>query len=525
MPGQTPKGLKDRLFIKVILGLLALTDITLDQAEGSAVTTTLLKVTYAYSWTTVDPKLDHIIPFYWLRLSDLSDLDSAVLKAKTATDAMPVGHKVLFSWDLHREMSHHPLDALRDPFGNPVGYTDREGRFKPYHGIWWDHGVEVVRNRFDEFFSRYAALGGQVDVMVLDFEEGFSNWHLENKANREYGGNAESYFLAIQNDPRFEPVRQELNFGPILTVTGGNGVTILYGSKFDSLRRESGLSSLLAVLRWSTNEDYLKWNALMQDRAAAYVNKAVYEPIRKYFPDVKMSNYGYYHYSQEFPVPDRNGHLIYKYGDGAHVGTHQSYELYGWMGRVEDLKLDGTHFYTKTPFNAFRYEVNKLRAMKLSSEVPIYPWVSYKEFDDSLLRQSDLYQELIFHAGLTGVENFLFWNPTDHVATPATPSSNALLNDCLKQLEDLIGFEDRETLVKGLVGWGDDYVLTGMRAKGRSVWRFTPKLEGENSLESVLVRTFPATFQVGSTTVTIPEGRVFIPENIISRQGYWVIAQ
>ena len=455
--------------------------------------TVLPKATYAYSWTKVNSTLDNIVPFYWLRLSDLSDPNSAVIKAKAATDSMPEGHRVLFSWDLHREMSYHPSDALKDSLGKIVGYTDKENRFIPYHGIWWDHGVEVIQRRFDDFFRRYSAIGGRVDVVVLDFEEGFSNWHLENKAKREYGGATEAYFLAIQNDPRFSSVSQELGF-----------------------------SDLRTVLHWYSNENYLKWNALMSDRVAAYINKAVYEPIKKYFPNVKMTNYGNYYHSMSYPVPDRNGHPTYKYGNGNHVGTHQSRSLYGWLGNVRNLRLDGTNKYDATSFNAFRHDVNKIRAMKLSSNVPIYAWVSNKEFGESLLNSSDLYQELIFHIGLTGVEGFLFWNPTE-TSTPATSKSNELLSDCLKQMDQLVGFDDRKTLVDRLVGWGDHYVLTGMRANNRSVWRFTPKLEGKETIENILVNVFPATFRVGSTTVTVPNGKVLIPDNRLSQQGYWIV--
>jgi hypothetical protein len=77
--------------------------------------------------------------------------------------------------------------------------------------------------------------------------------------------------------------------------------------------------------------------------------------------------------------------------------------------------------------------------------------------------------------------------------------------------------------VDRLVGWGDHYVLSGMRANNRSVWRFTPKLEGKETIENILVNVFPATFRVGSTTVTVPNGKVLISDNKLSQQGYWIV--
>ena len=41
----------------------------------------------------------------------------------------------------------------------------------------------------------------------------------------------------------------------------------------------------------------------------------------------------------------------------------------------------------------------------------------------------------------------------------------------------MAGYADRQTLVEDLAWWGDDFVLTGIQAQGRRVYRFTPDID------------------------------------------------
>jgi hypothetical protein len=185
--------------------------------------------------------------------------------------------------------------------------------------------------------------------------------------------------------------------------------------------------------------------------------------------------------------------------------------------------------YGDGPFEAFRHSLNRMRAMILSTNVPAWPWLSYKHFNESEVRESDLYQELIFHAGLCGADQFLYWNPRPK--TPAQPGENdpdedqdRLLSDCLHELDEMVGAADRRTLVHSLSGWYDDYVLTGMSTGERTVWRFTPKLASTQKREGVLRSKAPVTFRTVSTEIKFPAGTVVARAGELSNQGYWIIA-
>lgn len=180
----------------------------------------------AYAWSK-SGTFDNIVPFYWIKASALDPAN-----AKAAADGMPEGHRVLFSWDVHRPMTDEREDYCRAGNGT---LTDQPG-------IWWDKGAEKVARKFDSFFAQYKALGGKVNAFVLDQEAGLSNWHLGNKHDR---------WLAIQNDPRFPEIAKQLGFTDLLTVCDWS--------------KQKG----------QARENQLKWNALQQKRVAAYVNRSV----------------------------------------------------------------------------------------------------------------------------------------------------------------------------------------------------------------------------------------------------------
>jgi len=462
----------------VLLGLVAAV------AWGQAGPKRLPYHIVGYCWSDVIPECDNLISFGTRRLTQ-EGLDEPDLM-KTVTDKMPEGHRVMFFWHIETDLTEHPDDRCRDAQGN----------LTEFQGIWLDNGIARIRERVERFFSAYKRVGGELDVLVLDYEGGLSNWHIGDNLAR---------WKAIENDPRFPEIADKLGFSDLTTVC--------------EWWKQQGDARL----------NYLRWNALMMQRVAEALNQAIYEPLRRYYPNVKVSNYGYCYYSSELGVPDLNGHKYYLFGHGAHVGTHQAPVLYACIGQLEHNPPEGLTAYPKTPFNAFRLSLNDMRCAAGSSDVPLYPWLAYRGWSESGVGNNDLYQELIFHAGLCGADAFLYWNPRPWLASQdpkqfTDDEQDKLFSDCLKQLDVLIGDPQRKTVSRGLVAWDANYALTGMRAKGRTVWRFTPNLDDGTALEDTLLRRDPATFRVGDAVITIPGGKVWEPELKLSGQGYWVLA-
>ncbi len=473
--------------VSVVLSLFCMTQLLTGEVEvlgdGSRFTAAI-RPFIGYCWTPEMPAFDNLVPFAWLTMENLSDPGGM----KEATDKMPEGHRVVFVRNVECDIVGHAEDRCRDA----------EGKTGKYDSIWLDHGVAVVRDHLDSFFQAYKRMGGKVDVVVVDWEGGLSVWHI---------GKDIKHWRAIEADPRFADVAGEL-----------------------------GLFSLTSVARWwmqvgDRRLDYLRWNALMSERTAGYLNRAFYDPIRAHYPEVKLSNYGYYHHTRELGVPDLNGHRAYLFGSGVHVGTHQSAPLYTRLRQIMLRPPEGVITYQHTPFNSFRHALNKMRCMVGSSDVPVYPWLAFRGFSEAYtgVEHHDLYQELIFHVGLSGPDAFLYWNPRSWKAGQdpadwATDEQDQLFSDCLHRLTELVGQGDRQPVSSGLVPWSSDYALSGMRAGGRTLWRFTPNLKRDAKRESTLVSRSPATFRVGSKRISIPGGEVIAPGTELSGQGYWIAA-
>ena len=376
---------------------------------------------------------DNIIPL--VRLAKNSMPEDIVKKV----NKLPEGYRAIFPATFHRAFYRREIKNYEKRMGkhlDPKEYSSINRH--PDDGlIWWDNGTEVVHRRFERFFAEYKQKGGKLDFLIMDFEKGMSIWHL---------GRNPKKFKEIEKDPRFPEIAAQLGFNDL-----------------------SNLSN-----NYLKSTDYIRWNSLMQKRVAGYVNKAIYEPVKKFYPNVSMSNYSYRDFSEKFPVPDKNGHKNYMFYPKRHVGTHQSPYIYCILGNIIRSKFAGK----ATPFNGFKYSLNVLRSAKLASDIPLLPWISYKRFKESQVKNSDLYQEMIFHIGLSGVKTFLLWNPRPwkknmDIKLVANDDQDKIVSDCLHQLDEMIG-KGGTSCVEQLIPWSADYVLTGMRLKDKSIWRFTP---------------------------------------------------
>lgn len=469
---------------------------------------------YALTWWTPQVEnLTNILPWYWMDHRDGwwngPELLLDPQDAKQYTDAMPEGYRTMTSFWVYRNIfgdrdtfwnSHNPEDNCIDP---------STGQRTEYFCIWYDFGIEYTRQIFDDFFREYRDIGGQIDFFVLDAEYFPVNWAFGSDITNV---TQQAQWAAIQNDPRFGPVAQQLGF-----------------------------SDLSLVHNYWLHPHYLSWNQFAMRQVADAINRAVFEPMRRYFPDVKMSNWEGFYQTQEYAIPDYNSHNIsYCHpglycGPGSHVGTHQARVFYGELGQISLVwNPGGGGLYEATPFNAFRYNANQMRASVLSSDVPVQPWFSPKSYYPHLTQNigfsnSDYYQELLFHVALSGANEFLYWNHPS-INPWQINHSDRMMDACLKQIGWLTGYNDRRTLVSELSSWTDNHMLTGMVAGGRKVWRMTPQL----TIQSGALSTLPSMVQnydggvmvtVGNVTTLFPQGRVLWidpSDNCYSNAGVWI---
>ena len=149
------------------------------------------------------------------------------------------------------------------------GWADWDDRLPGACTLWADAWQAIASRRFDRWFAEYKALGGTVDVIMIDFES--NPWW-------EAGDFAHS--LADLNhtlaDPRWPAVLAQLNAaGQPFGVDFGNISDIVFwgSTHFDSDWR-----------KWV-------WVDVMMARRGAYLNASLFEPVRRHFPAVKGAEY------------------------------------------------------------------------------------------------------------------------------------------------------------------------------------------------------------------------------------------
>jgi len=423
--------------------------------------------------------------FYWLTAGNVQD----PLAAKKMTDQQPEGRRVIFDWDVYRLAYQHPEDKL----------TTAQG--EQFTGPWWDHGLAAAEATYVAFFKAYQAAGGKLDYYLIDTEHSPAS-----------EVNSPERWAAVAKDPRCQD---------LLTAMHLNSVADIQNAKPFSFV-------------WWRYSDYLSCQRYSR----------LYEVIRRYFPNVKASDYGMgYHVPAQLmawgettdpgDIPGRTG---------CHVGTHQAPSLYGIITYMGAITVEGKPF-GLGPFRSALYASNILReALLCNPKIPLMPWVSWRGYVSdweaeprdkrppySSIGNTDYFQEVFFHAALCSPDAILTWDPfrwqeKQDPTTLAQDKDLALLNDLDQQVNELVGFSDRKTLVTAMIPAHQPFILTGCVANGRSVWRLTPDPEqGPVELDKIRTSGNPLTFRLSNQTLTMPGAKIVTPEKQLSAVGYWIV--
>ena len=179
-------------------------------------------------------------------------------------------------------------------------------------GPWADVYKTAMKKRVTAWFAELKRIGGEVDLVLSDFEMGFHsssyNWAHQPTAD---GSDPVDALLA---DPRWPALQAQLNHA---------GAP--YGVNFST-------ASMRTMAEWHQRD----WRMTVWGRVvptlyvAALLNASVFAPIAASFPAVRFSNFAHSHHTDPSGVvsPSSLGTIWAEaevvIGLGAHVGTHQS---------------------------------------------------------------------------------------------------------------------------------------------------------------------------------------------------------
>ena len=401
--------------------------------------------------------------------------------------------------------------------------------------IYLDEGVDMVRNWITDFLETYKEIGGQLDGIVLDLEyvETAYNYIYSN----EYKGkNNITIYYDIVNHPQYRKLRPMLEergfkFYPNPTKAKPE----IYGICPDS---GSEYSSCRAI-----------WDAVMHDWKAMYLNEMVYEPLKTYFPDAYMDDYDTYNSYAWLRTPGTTGQ-----GSDAGGNTHQAGvggNIYTYAHRPGPdffnnynlpLSYYGT-FMEDTAFTAFRWDMLYIKDMVAAqADSGWSAWVTYYDYRigktghaKNTVSGSPYHTETQYHIGMMNPEVFLGYIVASEVAGETGQSSGSAgakreydkriknFSDIMNELTRVAGYSDREYIPLDYE-WSDEFVLTGMYAGGRNIWRITPDVNLGISREEFKIKDSDPTFYINGQTITFPQGAILEETKIepYGSVGYWV---
>lgn len=413
-------------------------------------------------------------------------------------------------------MLHHLLRWLNRPETRP--------------SVLWYDATQMVADLLDEVFAYYKRIGGPaLDAVIIDWEYGSAPWNIDALPSQVAGfGTSEDVWNALTNDPRYltevRPELEKLDF-EFCTEPGENELKYA----IDNMYWHGSAGTTVEDLRGGISENYLKLHSVLVNAYVYALWDAVYQVVRKHYPDAIVNNYESAVQPANYEFPTAQGHLL-KYSNIVKFGNSGTLSQYGFnyiVGSPYDGYMPGYEYpkYHKTTFNSFLQEHRLYqRASMYTQGNRMEPWVGNYSwvYHDFSYGSTDYWYELNFHMAMTSsLPSFLYYQNAN-----TTEAEDEAFSKMLHELDEVLGFEDREILMEQPTPNYQKYVLSGMSAGGRNVWRITPDMCYSNfTIEDFLIDEEKLIFNIGNQFVDFPEGSyIHTTDENCSMFGYWVIS-
>ena len=413
-------------------------------------------------------------------------------------------------------------------------------RIAPENALFFDHAVDQMKVIMDFFFSAYKELGGQLDGLVIDLEYvGLSTYYLMDTDGGEYQPdsiiNNPDILRNIVKDKRYyteiRPLLEEWGF-------------IFYQA--DTAEKQASYTELYSIHK-NAGSKYDRsrsvWNTVMRIHLNNTLNEWGYEPLMKHFPEATMSDYQSMDSAMWLKMSaitddgtEING------GNSVVAGNVSTYSYY--YGQPNSDFYSALKKYTgyndaimaKEPFTQLMYYVNFTRYMyESSTSKMIAPWITYYDYGTETsyrISNTAYYTEQLYHLGMFDPQPFLNYTYVgDGVFKDGRENSThykeiqQVNNEIMAELTRVAGYSDRKPITSA-INWNSDFILTGMYAGGRNIWRITPNTS-QISLENFLMvdeESSTPTFFVNGQTVSFPGGKIIEDTaiSILGSCGYWI---
>lgn len=390
--------------------------------------------------------------------------------------------------------------------------------------IYFEEGVEKLKAVFSQFIKAYAEIGGKLDGVVLDVEYVDTyNWYLYSK---QYTKDNPDVYKNIVENPRYKT-----DVRPLL---------VERGFKFYKDTSKPEIWSVYPRLKGAEKEEYADclaiWNTVMRIRLNNYMTEAVYEPLAQHMPGVPLYDYQSRATNAWLKDLTDKGEHNYVAGNSVPVGVISHHNTYG--SRLSDafFTVDGQPVYNTpvayngaeyaaTPFNRILWDVNLMKNMYEASGGNIAVTVAEYDYSPDKVgtpSNTPYYTESVFHIGLLDPKLFGIYMYEKEFTTEEYNKRAKVLQQIMAELTRVAGYADRKPIAVPAT-WNSSFLLSGIYANGRNLWRLTPD-DSKVDPEKFVVAGKDPTFTINGQTITFPQGKIIDTGSIsvVGSYGYWI---
>ena len=405
--------------------------------------------------------------------------------------------------------------------------------------VFMDNAAEKLRAWTDELLAECKRIGVKLDGLYSDLEyiDGYY-WYLYQRQFQ--AGNTDVYYNIINHpsyQTRLRPMLEERGFQ-------------FYPKPLDSMPEAVKKTYCeLYSLHPSSGDKYAQsrhiWDVVVQNMWNQYMNESVFEPLQKHYPDAIFMDYKNLDGYGWMKDTNENNSSVYLGGNTIKVGTHNANNMYNYapqfvtqtdsnttyikpVSHIDAVYEDGGFHNALWEINAFKNmmaasEDNKLYVDATSYDYGLH-YGSFKEEPSGTAAGTPYHTEEYYHLGLMNVILGGYFIESEAENASEHDYKLQVVSEILNELTRVAGYADRKA-IEVPSNWNDDFILSGMYANGRNIWRITPDTAAGVTKKSFLVKNDgEVVFKVNGQTITFPQGTIiedtFIPA--VGTCGYWV---
>ena len=424
--------------------------------------------------------------------------------------------------------------------------------------VYADAGMAQLKALVTEFIEEYYKIGGQLDGIILDTEyTAMGAWYIysdtwggyyepSDEKIQEKGYNRNIY-NDIVNHPKYatdiRPLLEERGFTFYENTSGNQWRSEIWSTLPPQTVEQVYKDATRTEFEAKYGNCYSIWNRVMNNRIAAYLTDAVYNPMADRYPNATVSDYTVTDTATWENYMSESGSVGNAIGNANKVGNTSNENMYNSNPSSSFFKDGDTYLYKNIlsyneavydddAYGSLMFNVNRFKSIYASTDTKkISAWIAEYDYSgrNTSVKNSPYYTEFMYHLGMLDPQPFLIYMYTGADKFSETEGKIKynqrmdVISQILNELTRVAGYSDRKP-IETPQSWNDGFMLSGMYANGRNIWRLTPDTTDGKTLADFKVAGSDPTFSINGNTVTFPGGSIITDSTIdsVGSCGYWI---